>query len=572
MGASVGLVACGGQVPVARAGAGNLLLLHTSDLHSHVFPSQFVAGELDSARGLGVAGESLSAGGLARLGTLLARERLAAPDSLYLDSGDLWQGTLVHELFEGEAELVGVAALRLDAQVVGNHDLDAGLEPLVARYGKLAAFPLLAANYVSLEPEDEPEALLRPWAVLQAGELRVGVIGVGNVDSVQALENGTDQLGLEAELASVAVQSSIELLRPQCDVIVALTHLGVDRDRELVRRTSGLDLVLGGHQHVALDEPVVERDCSVSDEAGPGYVLSRFGERVPCIPRDVLIAHSGAHGHYLGRMALSLSRSDDEGLEVVGHDFKLLPVGPELPEDPAVAQALSSYRETFDRVLSSAPPIAFAPLALARETDEGGNSELGDLVADAALAAAPADLALVPSSSLRSDLQPGLIDESSLYQALPFPDPLVRSYLTGRALELLFARIAERARQWGCRTPVQVAGAALRFDCAAATARLFVGVTSSACSTDLECLSLGGVCGLKRGLRRCLTPAEPDTLYALTTSRYLLDSDEGADGYGEVVADTLRAAVEGWLRGLSVCSASLAPAPGETPAGLPCAL
>ncbi len=550
---------CAGEVPLASSDARSLVLLHSSDLHSHVFPATFVAGDLDQSRGLGPSGERVVAGGMARLGTLLERARWAAENTLYLDSGDLWQGALIHELSAGEAELVGAAALGLDAQAVGNHDLDHGLEFLRQEYQRSALHPLLAANYVVLDGVTP----IRPWLVLQAGALRVGVIGVGNVDSVQPLSAETHALGLEAQVTSEAVQSAIDALLPQCDLIVALTHLGVDRDRELVRLTSGLDVVLGGHQHVVLDEPVVERDCGLSDDRGRGHVVAAFGEHRSCAPRPVLIAHSGAYGRYLGQLALELAPSTAQGLEIVDHAFVLQPVTADVPEQPDVARALAPYLERLSR---AEPAFARVPLALARAAQSGADSSLGNLVADAALAAAPADFALLPSSSLRTDLPAGDLDEQGLYEVLPFPDPLLRGWFSGRELAALARRIAEHARHWGCESPVQVAGAVLRLVCSdERPSELFVVPSDTACSADLDCAALGGVCGVSAARRICFGPAEPDALYALTTSRYLLETDTGADPFTEVVSDTLRGAVRDFVD-------TLAPCAGGTSAALPCVI
>ena len=225
-----------------------------------------------------------------------------APRSLVLDSGDAFQGSLAFDTWAGEPELLALAALGVQAQALGNHELDRGAENLRERYRELATFPLLGANYLDDSAAGVAE-LVSPFVVLDARGLRVGVIGVANVHSVPALRERPNELGVLARDAAGAVQGAVDALRPIVDVVVVLTHLGLDGDRALVRETSGIDVVLGGHQHVALDEPLEAMDCGGS---GEGTILDAWGRERRCTARRVLVAHSGAYAKYLGKLALTL--------------------------------------------------------------------------------------------------------------------------------------------------------------------------------------------------------------------------------------------------------------------------
>jgi 5'-nucleotidase/UDP-sugar diphosphatase len=495
-----------------------LTVFHTSDLHSHVFPQRFVASSRDQALGLGEAGEPTTAGGFARLGALLEVERLRAERSLYLDSGDLFQGSLVYDRFGGEAELVGMAALRLDAMVLGNHDLDDGAEPLAELIERFGTFPVLSTNYVSAT-RSSPYV---PWVIFDVGGLRVGVVGVANVESVGALERGSDALGLLPRVEAEALRETLALLSPISDVTLALSHLGLDGDRALVRETWGLDLVLGGHQHLALEAPEFERDAG---------------------GREVPIVHSGAYGRYLGRVRLSLARGrlPELGLERVGFDYALLPVAEGSPESQEIARVLAPYGQVIE---SEDRAFAYVESALARRAPGGGDSGLANLVADAAWLAAPGDLALVTSSSLRADLAPGPLTPSALYEALPFDDPLVRVVLRGRDLERLYEALSERAVRYGCETPVLVAGAALRFRCGKGVVEggLFPVRGARTCSRDADCE--GGRCApSSSGARHCFRKAPSEALFRLVTTRFLLE-DYAVTARAEIVGATLRSAVE----------------------------
>lgn len=524
-----------------------LVLLHTADTHSELFPWRTLLGAADARRGLGQTGELAEVGGLARLATLVRRERRGAPRVLHLDSGDVFQGSLAFERFRGEPELLALDALGVDAQALGNHELDLGAALVEERYRTLGRFPLLAANY-AVDAGGGIAGLGQPFVVLAAGGLRVGVIGLGNTSSVGLLDERPSELGVLATDSAEAVQRALDTLRPVVDVVVALTHVGLDADHALVRATSGLDVVLGGHQHLTLDEPDWEQDCAGS---GQGTVTDGFGGERRCSSRPVPIVHSGAYGKFLGRLALTL---DDEparlgatydpldGFEVTSADFRILPVRADTPSDPDVSTLLEPYRAISSDPLTEV--LAYAPAPLERYGATGGDSPLGNLAAAAVQRAAAAELAVIGASSLRHDLPPGLLDREGVVRVAPFEDPIVRAELTGRALAAAFEAAARSASGRDCRTQIQVAGALLRFRCPCSgdgCARGFASATDVPCQRDADCASFEGACGAA-GL--CLLPLEPGAIYGVATTAYLAG---GGSGLFEPIPASARTAERGTL-------------------------
>jgi 5'-nucleotidase len=546
-----------------------LVLLHTADTHSELFPWRTVLGAADARRGLGAAASTVEVGGLARLATALRRERAAAPRSLHLDSGDLFQGSLLFERFSGEPEVLAFDALGVDAQALGNHELDRGVELVHERYRTLAHFPLLAANYAP-DGAGGLSDLLEPFVVLNAAGLRVGVIGVGNTSSVGLLAERPNELAELAEDAAGSVERALAVLRPLVDLVVVVTHLGLDADERLVRATSGIDIVLGGHQHLALDAPVFVDDCGGGEKS---VIFDGWGGEVRCVPRRVPIVHSGAYGKFLGRITLELD--DDparlgaaydplDAFEIEATDVALIPIGAETPEDPAVAELLASYAPAADDPLAALDVLADAPAPLERNGATGGDSPLGNFVASAARSSAEADVAVIGASSLRHDLPPGAVDLGSLVQLVPFEDPLVRVELPGSALVRVLERAARLAAGRDCRTPVHVAGALVRLQCpceAESCARVFAPETSNACRSDGDCASLDGACGAHGpDDGHCFAPLEPGGVFSVATSEYLAN---GASGLFDPIpssawlriADSLSTVMSERLRGGAPCSA-----------------
>jgi len=490
-----------GSTPVASAsGPVELVLIHTADLHSHVFPQPTLITSADARRGLGTEGEVEAVGGLARLASLVRRERNAAAHSLYLDSGDLVVGTAAFTAFHGEPEMRALSELGVAAAALGNHDLDLGAAAFAEARNRFETFPVLAANYRASHG-----ALLgefAPYAIVSANGLKVGVIGVANPASPSGLGDSKNELGITLLDTASAVQAAIDTLCTKVDVIVAITHLGLGLDESLIAHTSGLDVVLGGHEHLTLDAALTRSDCGVD-------VRAKLG----CAPRHVVLVHSGALSRYVGRVALTLSpaASPSNGWEVTNAVHTLLPVAAAVPEDPSVHALLEPYRarltaEGLDR------PLAFALGSVERYAANGGDSALGDLVTDALRQATGAPLAILNTTGIRADLPPGPLTQSELIAALPFDDPL--TVLEIRGADLLATLEQQQARAAAqCQSAMQLSGLSVEFACTGA----------SPCS-GLGCSPNGRVRALIAG-----APIDPGESYLMVTTVFIAEGNTGFD-------------------------------------------
>jgi 5'-nucleotidase / UDP-sugar diphosphatase len=476
--------------------AGSLVLIHTSDLHSHLFPERQLMGAGDAARGLGPRGEVVEVGGFARVARVVAQIRAGAQRSLYLDSGDLVEGTAAFTEFGGEPELRAFSGLGLRAAALGNHDLAVGAEAFATTHRRFAEFPVLAANVA--ENGSELVSALERSVVLDAGGVTVGVIGVANNTSPSALALPDDLDGIEILPTASAVQSEIDRLRADVDVLVALSHLGLEGDQRLISSTTGLDVVLGGHQHLALDAAQEHMDCGAALEAKRG-----------CCARRVFLAHSGALGRYVGELDLQLvareaasTASVARGSVISSAAHFLIPVSAEVEEDAALAGLLEPYREWL-KAAGFEEKLCFARTLIERYAADGADSALGNLVTDALRASTGADFALLNSSGIRADLPPGELTRASFAAALPFGDKLTMLTLSGAELRVLFNQQARVASGRTCQSPIQISGLRLELKCS--------GSSSSAVAR-----SAGS--GLELDSRR---------MYSLVTSAYLADGGSG---------------------------------------------
>src|SRR5688572_25460875 len=140
-----------------------LTVMHTSDIHSRLFPYSFAPTRFDREDGLEPPeGQTrVVAGGAARMATIVKRERASAARSLWLDSGDCFQGAPIFNMFKGEAEMRFLSLAGLDAAVIGNHEFDLGSKNLIYQIDNWAQFPLLAANYLFDDPPNPSERSLK---------------------------------------------------------------------------------------------------------------------------------------------------------------------------------------------------------------------------------------------------------------------------------------------------------------------------------------------------------------------------------------------------------------------------
>jgi 5'-nucleotidase/UDP-sugar diphosphatase len=433
-----------------------LTLLHTSDIHSRVWPFRSRISEFEAELGLGHAGAVEELGGIARLSTLLESERHRGA-SLWLDSGDALEGAEVFHRFGGRVELELLSSLGLNAMALGNHELSLSGSELGELLTRSASFPVLAAN---LRPElASPLAgLLTAGAIFDADGLRVAVVGVANLASPPNLVSPDNPWGLEAGASLAAnVQSTIDQLSPQAALLVVLSHLGLDGDRALVQGTTGIDLVLGGHQHIVTREPDWQEDCAsraLQDERG-------------CSPRRVPIVHSGAYSKWLSRLELALAPdlATPGQLELADLTLSQLPLANSVAPEARVAAVLDSLGPPPE------PSLAFLPEPLARASALGGDSPLGNLTADAMQLATEADVALLNSSALRGDLEQGVLGRSDLELAFPFDELWRLGWLSGRSLRQGLERAAWQSAARGCVSALQIAGLRLTMRCGACSAR-----------------------------------------------------------------------------------------------------
>lgn len=437
--------------------------LHTSDIHSRVLPYRMKVSYTD--RNLGLRDENSPFGGAARMAFVLRQERERADRSLHIDTGDVFQGAPIFNVFKGEVEMRVLSEMGVDVMVIGNHEFDLGDRNVAHWIRKFANFPVLAANY-RFAPSSGVLAppladLVREFAMFNLKGLRIGVIGVGNTSSMTGVFEAGNKMGITPLYPAEVVQYHVDQLKGQVDVIVVASHLGLSGDEDLIFQTTGIDIVFGGHHHIVLNPPKVVFDCQV-DRMNPLW-RERFLARHSCTPRGVPLVHSGAFAKFVGRMDVVFRQVEPQSAnwEVASFKYVAIPVDSTVPEDPFVAEVIEPYRDRLRQAMMLDLILGYAPRTLSRFGSRRGDSQLGNLVAEAMRRrlGIETDFALTNTLGIRTDIYQGAVTLDDLFNVFPFDNTITTMYLSGSEVVQLFDFVASRSAIRGCNAQAQIAGA-----------------------------------------------------------------------------------------------------------------
>lgn len=253
-------------------GGHKLTILYTNDTHSRIDP--FPA---DHPKFPGM-------GGYAPRATLIGKIKQQEEYVLLLDAGDIFQGTPYFNFYGGEPEFRLMSAMQYDAVTLGNHDFDNGAQGLADQM-KHARFAFVNSNY---DLKDTPlHAKVEPYKVFKKGGLRIGVYGLGI--NLEGLIGAHLRKGVVYRDPLTAALKTETVLKEElgCDLVICLSHLGFAypenkvSDKTLAPQLFHTDLIIGGHTHTFLDEPLKivnnrGKTIFVTQVGWAGVVLGRF--------------------------------------------------------------------------------------------------------------------------------------------------------------------------------------------------------------------------------------------------------------------------------------------------------
>ncbi|MGZ3932053.1 MAG: bifunctional metallophosphatase/5'-nucleotidase [Bacteroidia bacterium] len=270
---------------LGEKGFRKLTVLYTNDQHSRIEP--FPDNDPKFA----------GKGGFARRTKLIKEIRAKEEHVLLLDAGDIFQGTPYFNFYHGELEYKLMSQMGYDAVTLGNHDFDLGIDNIIQQMPH-ARFEFINCNYDVSETALHKKLL--PYKVFKKGGLRIGVLGVGiELEGLveKKLYGDTKYSDPVAAANRIAAHLKKEL---NCDYIICLSHLGYAydnakvSDKTLALQSKNIDLIIGGHTHTFLDEPVAAKNAD---------------------GLEVLITQVGWAGIWLGRLDILFSETNKKVAE-----------------------------------------------------------------------------------------------------------------------------------------------------------------------------------------------------------------------------------------------------------------
>jgi 5'-nucleotidase / UDP-sugar diphosphatase len=414
---SVGTAPANGQ-----AGQTRIVVLHTSDYHSHALP-HYAEGEFGM-------------GGLARVIGFMRDERARNPHTVVLSGGDTMNvGTPAWSDKYQCAEWPLFNGLQ-DAMAFGNHEADYGWPAFEACRAAIT-YPVLSANFVG----EDGGPVLPPWVVLERGGIRLGVFALAGDDFEKLVKAADRPVGSRFADAAVVAQEVVRQLREveKVNAVVLIGHRSYEEDQRLARMVPGIDLILGTHSHRREDLGTI-----------PGT--------------DTSYLSPYQYFDYVSRVELTFA--DGRLAEVGGGLVRMDRSQPEDPEVAALVARMQAELEADPQYAARFEKLGQAAVELSDAGVSAGESVLGNFVMDTVRAAADAQVALSTASSFRAALPPGDITVEDYLTALPYKNVVLVHELSGDRLQALLDLSAGRRGTDGFS---QVSGVRFAIDGARAT-------------------------------------------------------------------------------------------------------
>lgn len=369
--------------------------------------------------------ENGMAGGLDRLAAVVKQYRSREPCTLLLFAGDLISPSVESSVFKGAQLIDGLNLLGVDAATLGNHEFDYGPAELQKRIVE-SRFPWVSTN-AFVPPGVRPFPGTRQFLVQNVCGTAVGIFGMVTVETATSSSPGTTWFGDPAAVARAIVPI---LRRNGAQRIIALTHLRVGEDEQVLRAVAEIDLVIGGHEHDPLTSTVGTR----------------------------LIAKAGSDAKWLGVTRIALS-----GAPRATHE--LITINNQTPSDPVMAALVKRYQDQLAKDLEVVIGETTVPLDARNQAVRQQEAALGNYIADVMRSAVQADVAITNGGGIRTNalFPAGAIRRRDAFSWLPFGNVVVKVAIRGSAIRAALENGVSQWDQVGGRFP-QVSGLRYAFN------------------------------------------------------------------------------------------------------------
>ncbi|CAL1534959.1 unnamed protein product, partial [Lymnaea stagnalis] len=480
-----------------------LTILHTNDVHSRIEQTDKRSGPC--AKELSAAGKCF--GGVARIRTMVKKLRSQyANQTLLLDAGDQFQGTLWFYTFGGIVTAEFMNHIGYDAMAIGNHEFDrgiAGLEP----FARNVTFPLLSSN-MNLTNTPELRDVIKKSTIRIVNGQRIGVVGYTTTETPYISSAGTVTFSKELE----AVQAEVDQLTLQgVNKIIAVGHAGFSVDLDLAKRLRNVDVIVGGHTNTFLYNGSSPSNEKI-DGVYPTVVTSDSGQRV-------LVVQDYAYGKYLGELHVTFN---DEGRVTSWWGNPLL-LDNSVPQDPETLSMIARYQPDIEKQKTKVVGQTYVDLLADRVKCRTTECNLGNLVADAMLrynlqhtedSWSDVSMSVVNAGSFRASIVRGNITTETVIFVQPFRNTVDIIEVSGQTLKDVFEYCAEKwteVSEDAFGGFLQVAGLQVTYD-----------ISRPVGSRVVEILVTCTKCGVPK-----LEPIMMGRSYRLVASSYIISGGDG---------------------------------------------
>lgn len=383
----LGITACGDQDAAnIAAPEQDIVILYTNDVHCGI----------DEEEGIGYAG----------LADIEKQYEKDGAEVILADCGDAIQGSSIGTLSEGECIIDIMNEMDYDIAAIGNHEFDYGMERFM-ELSQHAEFPYVSCNFVDLQSD---ETVFRPYEIMEVSGVDIAFVGISTPETLTSSAPAYFQdekgnlvysfcQGKDGQALYDSVQQAVDDARAEgADYVIALGHLGIDEasspwmSTEVIANTTGIDVLLDGHSH-----DTVECD-TVEDKDGQEVILSQTGTKL-----------------------------SSAGVLTIGTDGKLTTelISKWKDDDPQMAAFIddiqSEYKEELQRVVAKANvELTTVDPQTGERLIRSGETNLGDLCADAYRVMTGADIAILNGGGIRDNIDEGDITYEEILNVHPF--------------------------------------------------------------------------------------------------------------------------------------------------------
>jgi 2',3'-cyclic-nucleotide 2'-phosphodiesterase (5'-nucleotidase family) len=361
----------------------DITIVHINDTHAKVFEGKY--------DGMGIA----------KVAAKVEELKAENPNVLLLDAGDTFHGTTFATLNEGESIVKIMNAMKYDVMAAGNHDFNYGQDRLV-ELAEMAEFPVLADNVV----KEDGTKLLESYVIKEVDGVKVGIFGLASPET--AYKTHPDNVkGITFVDPVESSKAMVAELEGKVDVIVALAHVGVDEETivkstDIAEQVEGIDVIIDGHSHTEFEKGMMVN----------GVLITSCGEYTKNVG---IIDLTVVDGKVTEKSAKLFTKAEAADLE------------PSAEITALMDEIKTEQKKITDVVLSSTK----VTLDGEREQVRAGETNLGNLIADAMINESGAEIAITNGGGIRASILPGEITKGDIITVLPFGNFIVTKDVKG---------------------------------------------------------------------------------------------------------------------------------------------